>query len=49
LREVADGVIVGSAFVRHLEKASSQPLDTTSKAIGDLAQSLADALNPPGR
>src|SRR5262249_38838004 len=46
LREVADGVIVGSAFVRHLEKAGSQPLDAIGTAIGDLAQSLADALNP---
>ena len=46
LREVADGVIVGSAFVRHLEKAGSQSLDAISTAIGDLAQSLAGALNP---
>jgi tryptophan synthase alpha chain len=46
LREVADGIIVGSAFVRHLEKASSQPLDATATALGALAQSLADALNP---
>jgi tryptophan synthase alpha chain len=46
LREVADGVIVGSAFVRHLEKAGSQSLDATGKALGDLAQALADALNP---
>ncbi|HTU17388.1 MAG TPA: tryptophan synthase subunit alpha [Gemmataceae bacterium] len=48
LREVADGVIVGSAFVRHLEKAASQPLDSVMAAIGELAQSLAEALNPPG-
>lgn len=48
LREVADGIIVGSAFVRHLEKAGSQSLDTVSAAIGELAQSLAAALNPPG-
>jgi tryptophan synthase alpha chain len=43
LREVADGVIVGSAFVRHLEKAGSQALD----AVATLAQSLSEALNPP--
>jgi tryptophan synthase alpha chain len=48
LREVADGIIVGSAFVRHLEKAGSQSLDSVSAAIGELAQSLAAALNPPG-
>ena len=46
LREVADGVIVGSAFVRHLEKAGSQSLDAVGSAIGELAASLADALNP---
>jgi len=46
LREVADGVIVASAFVRHLEKAGSQSLDAIGTAIGDLARSLADALNP---
>ncbi|HEY7156444.1 MAG TPA: tryptophan synthase subunit alpha [Gemmataceae bacterium] len=45
LREVADGVIVGSAFVRHLEKAGQQSLDAIDAALGDLAQSLADALN----
>ncbi|HEY7330350.1 MAG TPA: tryptophan synthase subunit alpha [Gemmataceae bacterium] len=48
LREVADGIIVGSAFVRHLEKAGSQSLDAVHSAIGELAQSLAAALNPPG-
>ncbi|MHB1423888.1 MAG: tryptophan synthase subunit alpha [Gemmataceae bacterium] len=46
LREVADGVIVGSAFVRHLEKASDQSLDTIASAIGELAKTLAEALNP---
>jgi tryptophan synthase alpha chain len=46
LREVADGIIVGSAFVRHLEKAGSQSLDAVSAALGELAQSLAAALNP---
>jgi tryptophan synthase alpha chain len=46
LREVADGVIVGSAFVRHLEKAGSQSLDMVASAIRDLARSLGEALNP---
>jgi tryptophan synthase alpha chain len=46
LRELADGIIVGSAFVRHLEKAGSQPLDTVGAALGELAQTLAAALNP---
>jgi tryptophan synthase alpha chain len=46
LREVADGVIVGSAIVRHLEKADRQSLDAISAAISELAGSLTDALNP---
>jgi tryptophan synthase alpha chain len=46
LREVADGVIVGSAIVRQVERAGSQSLDAVGTAIGELAQSLADALNP---
>jgi tryptophan synthase alpha chain len=46
LREVADGVIVGSALVRRLELAGTRPFDDIVREIGDLAQSLADALNP---
>jgi tryptophan synthase alpha chain len=46
LRELADGVIVASAFVRHLEKAGSQSLDAIANSIGALTQSLTDALNP---
>jgi tryptophan synthase alpha chain len=46
LREVADGVIVGSALVRHLEGAGSRPLEETTAAIAGLARTLADALNP---
>jgi tryptophan synthase alpha chain len=46
LHEVADGIIVGSAIVRHLEKAGSQSIEAISSAIGELAGSLADALNP---
>jgi tryptophan synthase alpha chain len=46
LSELADGIIVGSAFVRYLEKASGQSLDAISTAIGELAKSLSTALNP---
>jgi tryptophan synthase alpha chain len=46
LREVADGVIVGSALVRRLEQAGTRPLPDILREIGDLAQSLAEALNP---
>jgi len=46
LREVADGVIVGSAFVRRLEQAGSRPVQAIAQEIADLAQTLADALNP---
>jgi tryptophan synthase alpha chain len=46
LREVADGIIVASALVRHLEKAGSQSFDKIAAAIGELAQSLSEALNP---
>jgi tryptophan synthase alpha chain len=49
LREAVDGVIVGSAFVRHLEKSGNESLDAIDKAIGDLSQALADALNPGER
>lgn len=46
LRAEADGVIVGSAIVRHLETARTRSADEIARAIGDLSQSLADALNP---
>lgn len=46
VRELADGVIVGTAMVRHLEKAGSQSLDAIAAAIGTLTQSLTAALNP---
>ena len=46
LREVADGIIVGSALVRHLEQAGKRPLAEIAADIGSLAKSLAGALNP---
>ena len=46
LRDVADGVIVGSAFVRRLEHAAERPLTETVNEVGALAQHLAKALNP---
>ena len=45
LRDVADGVIVGSALVRQLEKIEGRSLDEVVKEIGALAGSLANALN----
>ncbi len=45
LREAVDGVIVGSAIVRPLEAAASQPLDEVVRRIGQLTQSLVQALN----
>jgi tryptophan synthase alpha chain len=44
LREVADGIIVGSAIVRQVEQ--SRPLAQTAAAIAELARSLAAELNP---
>jgi tryptophan synthase alpha chain len=50
LREVADGVIVGSALVRRLEGTAGRPLADVVRAVGELAGQLADALNlPSGR
>jgi tryptophan synthase alpha chain len=46
LRDVVDGVIVGSALVRRLEESAGRPLGDIIREIGDLAQSLADASNP---
>jgi tryptophan synthase alpha chain len=47
LRDSVDGIIVGSALVRRLEQAGTRPLPEVVREVGDLAQSLADALNPP--
>jgi tryptophan synthase alpha chain len=46
LREVADGVIVGSALVRRVEQIGVQDRSDVTREIGVLAQSLAEALNP---
>jgi tryptophan synthase alpha chain len=46
LREVADGVIVGSALVRFLEQAGNRPIAEVVSDIGALTRSLAQALNP---
>ena len=45
LRDVVDGVIVGSAFVRRLEQAGTRPLGDVAREVGALARSLAEALN----
>jgi tryptophan synthase alpha chain len=46
LREAADGIIVGSALVRRVERAGTRPPDEVVRGVGELAQSLAEALNP---
>jgi tryptophan synthase alpha chain len=45
LREVADGVIVGSAIVRRLEQADSRPLPDIVTEVGDFVQSLVRELD----
>jgi tryptophan synthase alpha chain len=45
LREVADGVIVGSAIVRRLEQAGTRPLAEVSVEVERLARSLCAALH----
>jgi tryptophan synthase alpha chain len=50
LRDVADGIIVGSALVRHLEPVEpSRPFEDAVKDVGALAESLMAALNPAGK
>ncbi len=46
LRDVADGIIVGSALVRRLEHADQRAITETAREIGELAGSLVDALQP---
>jgi tryptophan synthase alpha chain len=45
LRDVVDGVIVGSALVRKMEHAGARPLPEIAREIANLAESLAKALN----
>jgi tryptophan synthase alpha chain len=47
LRDHVDGIIVGSALVRRLEKASGRPAEEIVREVITLAQGLVDALNPP--
>jgi len=47
LRSVADGLIVGSALVRRVSAADTQPRATVVRDIGDYAASLLAALNSP--
>jgi tryptophan synthase alpha chain len=46
LRDVADGIIVGSAFVRRLEQAGSRSSEEILREMGDLARLLSETLNP---
>jgi len=45
LRDVADGVIVGSALVRKLEQAKSRPIEEVLQDICALVQTLSSALD----
>jgi tryptophan synthase alpha chain len=45
LRDVADGIIVGSALVRRLEQMGKRPFAEVQREIAELARSLAGALN----
>jgi tryptophan synthase alpha chain len=47
LRDVADGVIVGSAIVRRLESAASRPLGEVLDEVGQYVKTLIDALDTP--
>jgi tryptophan synthase alpha chain len=47
LREVADGIIVGSAIVRRLERAGTRPLAELIDEVVQLVRGLSEALNPP--
>jgi tryptophan synthase alpha chain len=46
LRDVADGVIVGSALVRKLEQAKTRPMPEVAQEIGSLVRTLSAALAP---
>jgi tryptophan synthase alpha chain len=46
LREVVDGVIVGSALVRRFEEIGAKPAAQVAREIGAMSRSLAEAVNP---
>jgi tryptophan synthase alpha chain len=46
LRDLADGIIVGSALVRCLAGAGERPIGEIVKELGELAGTLVQALNP---
>jgi tryptophan synthase alpha chain len=46
LRDVADGVIVGSALMRRVEQAGSKPLEAIAGEMTQLVTELCAALNP---
>jgi len=46
LRDVADGIIVGSALVKFLEEAKARPAAAVAQPMGDLVRTLIAALNP---
>lgn len=48
LRDVADGIIVGSALVRHLEKAGTEPWLEIVHRIGSHVSSLRQAMDQRG-
>jgi tryptophan synthase alpha chain len=47
LRDAVDGVIVGSAIVRCVERTGERRFVDVVREVGELAQSLIQALNPP--
>jgi tryptophan synthase alpha chain len=49
LAPVADGFIVGSAFVRRIAAASEQPRDRVRSEVGDFAATLLAAVEAAGR
>jgi tryptophan synthase alpha chain len=45
LREVVDGVIVGSALVRHFEEIGAKPAKQVANEVAAIVRSLSEALN----
>jgi tryptophan synthase alpha chain len=48
LREVADGIIVGSTLVRHLAEVKNGSVEDVSRQISEVVNTLAEALNSAG-